>query len=118
LPSQPSESFFSFVTRHLPAERFDIFGLSSICGSYPLTLRLAQEIRRTNPQAKIILGGPQASAVDVATLNAFPCVDVIVRGEADDTFPSLLRLLESEPWQTMPGITFRRDDHVIRNPNA
>jgi len=117
-PLQPSESFYSFVVRHLPAQSFDVVGLSSICGSYPLTLRLAQEIRRTNPQAKIILGGPQASVVDVATLNAFPCVDIIVRGEADDTFPSLLRLLETEAWQTVLGITFRRDDHVIRNPNA
>ena len=116
--AEPAESFFSFVTRHLPAESFDIFGLSSICGSYPLTLRLAQEIRRTNPHAKIILGGPQASVVDVATLKAFPCVDVIVRGEADDTFPRLLQLLESGEWETIPGITFRRDDEVIRNPNA
>jgi radical SAM superfamily enzyme YgiQ (UPF0313 family) len=114
----PSESFFSFVARHLPTQRFDIFGLSSICGSYPLTLRLAQEIRRTNPQTKIILGGPQASVVDVETLKAFPCVDIIVRGEADDTFPSLLQLLESGDWDRIPGITFRRDDEVIRNPNA
>src|SRR5215510_5690551 len=117
-PLQPSESFFPFVVRHLPTQSFDVVGLSTICSSYPLTLRLAQEIRQTNPQAKIILGGPQASVVDVATLNAFPCVDIIVRGEADDTFPSLLRLFESEAWQTMPGITFRRDDQVIRNPNA
>src|SRR5689334_20326998 len=114
----PAESFFSFVVKHLPTEGFDIFGLSSICGSYPLTLRLAQEIRRTNPQAKIILGGPQASVVDVATLRAFPCVDIIVRGEADDTFPTLLQLLESGEWESIPGITFRRDDEVIRNPNA
>jgi radical SAM superfamily enzyme YgiQ (UPF0313 family) len=117
-PLQPFGSFFSFVVRNLPTQCFDIVGLSSICGSYPLTLRLAQEIRLANPHAKIILGGPQASVVDVATLNAFPCVDIIVRGEADDTFPSLLQLFETEAWQTMPGITFRRDDHVIRNANA
>jgi len=117
-PLQPSESFYSFVVRHLPDECFDVVGLSTICSSYPLTLRLAQEIRRANPQARIILGGPQASVVDVATLNAFPCVDIIVRGEADDTFPSLLRLFETGAWQTMPGMTFRCDDQVIRNPNA
>ena len=116
--TEPSESFFSFVTRHLPTGPFEIFGLSTICGSYPLTLRLSQEIRRTNPQAKIILGGPQASVVDVATLNAFPCVDVIVRGEADDTFPTLLQLLDGGEWETIPGITFRHTNDVIRNPNA
>src|SRR5262249_39806465 len=99
---------------------FDIFGLSTICSSYPLTLRLAELIRRTNPDAKIILGGPQASVVDVATMHSWPSIDVIVRGEADDTFPALLRILDSdEPgFDSVPGITFRRHDQVIRNANA
>ena len=116
----PRETFYSFVARHLPSEGFDVYGLSSICSSYPLTLRLAQEIRRLNPNARIILGGPQASVVDVATMQAFPCVDIIVRGEADDTFPALLHLLDNElpEWEKLPGITFRRVDEVIRNPNA
>lgn len=114
------ETFFSFVAQHLPTTGFGIYGLSSICSSYPLTLRLAQEIRRLNPQARIILGGPQASVVDVATMHAFPCIDIIVRGEADDTFPSLLHLLDSQlpEWEKLPGITFRRGNEVIRNPNA
>ena len=116
---QVSDLFFPFAASHLP-DAFDIFGLSSICSSYPLTLRLAEEIRRRNPRAKIILGGPQASVVDVATLRAFPCIDVIVRGEADDTLPSLLPLFErNDPgWQSIHGITFRRENEVIRNPNA
>lgn len=116
----PPETFFSFVARHLPADGFDVYGLSSICSTYPLTLRLAQEIRRLNPHAKVILGGPQASVVDVATMHAFPCVDIIVRGEADDTFPALLHLLYNQlpEWENLPGITFRRGDEVIRNPNA
>ena len=118
--SQPPETFFSFVARHLPADGFDIYGLSSICSSYPLTLRLAQEIRRLNPHARIILGGPQASVVDVATMQAFPCIDIIVRGEADETFPALLHLLDNQlpEWEKLPGITFRHGDEVIRNPNA
>jgi radical SAM superfamily enzyme YgiQ (UPF0313 family) len=112
--------FFPFVAQHLPTESIDVFGLSSICSSYPLTLRLAEEIRRRNPRAKIILGGPQASVVDVATMRAFPCVDVIVRGEGDDTLPSLLPLLVSDDqrWESLPGITFRRGDEIKRNANA
>ena len=115
-----AELFFPFVANHLPADSFDIFGLSSICSSYPLTLRLAEEIRRRNPRAKIILGGPQASVVDVATMHQYPCVDVIVRGEADESFPELLPLLDSDDvaWQSIHGITFRRGNEVIRNPNA
>jgi radical SAM superfamily enzyme YgiQ (UPF0313 family) len=114
------EFFFPFVARHLQTLSSDVFGLSSICSSYPLTLRLAREIKRVNSHRTIIIGGPQASVVDVATMRAFPFVDVIVRGEADDTFPALLRLLESHDTrlESIQGITFRRGDEVIRNQNA
>jgi len=115
-----SEFFFSFVVRHLGPASFDVFGFSSICSSYPLTLRLAAQARRTNANTTIVLGGPQASVVDIATMHAFPCIDLIVRGEADDTFPALMKLLETgdSRWQSLSGITFRRGEDVIRNPNA
>jgi radical SAM superfamily enzyme YgiQ (UPF0313 family) len=118
---ESSDLFFPFVAEHLKSLSFDIFGFSSICSSYPLTLRLAQEVKLFKPDAKVILGGPQASVVDVPTMQAFPCIDFIVRGEADETFPALLRQLSSEPvvdCEGMAGITFRRGDEVIRNPNA
>lgn len=115
-----SEFFFPFVARHLQSLSFDIFGFSSICSAYPLTLRLALEVRRLNPESKIILGGPQASVVDVATMEAFPCIDIIVRGEADRTLPALLLLLVNGDagWEDMAGITFRRGHEIIRNHNA
>lgn len=118
---ESSQSFSQFVVEQLKSASFDVFGLSSICSSYPLTLRLAQEIKSLNPDAKVILGGPQASVVDVPTMRAFPCVDLIVRGEADETFPALLRVLASpdaDDWESIPGTTFRRGKEVIRKPNA
>ncbi len=123
---EPSEiekpvSFLSFVIEHLKSLSCDVFGLSSICSSYPLTLRLAREVKRLNPNATLILGGPQASVVDVPTMRAFPCIDFIIRGEADETFPALLDLLfrsRSGSCEDVPGITFRRGDEVIRNRNA
>ena len=115
-----SDLFFPFLAARLRALSLDIVGLSSICSSYPLTLRLAGEVKRLNPRAVVIVGGPQASVVDVATLQAFPCVDVVVRGEADDTFPRLLQLVENRDprWESLPGITFRRGDRVVRNPSG
>jgi radical SAM superfamily enzyme YgiQ (UPF0313 family) len=114
-------NFFSYVVEHLKSLSFDVFGFSSICSSYPLTLRLAQEVKRLHPDASIILGGPQASVVDVPTMHAFPCIDFIIRGEADETFPALLDLLSRtgpHSWESIPGITFRRGSSVIRNHNA
>lgn len=117
-----SNHFFSFVVEHLKTLSFDVFGFSSICSSYPLTLRLAKEVKTFNPHSQIILGGPQASVVDVPTMRDFPCIDFVVRGEAEQTLPALLDLLSGtdagDNLETIQGITFRRDGDVIRNRNA
>jgi radical SAM superfamily enzyme YgiQ (UPF0313 family) len=84
-----------------------------------LTIRLAERLKQAYPDTAIILGGPQASVVDVPTLQAFPFVDLIVRGEADETLPNLLRTgLRSPALALVPGITFRSGKSVVRNPEA
>ena len=73
--------FCTFAASHI-APGFDIIGLSTICSSYPLTIRLAERLKRAYPDTIIMLGGPQASVVDVPTLEAFPFVDLIKIGRA------------------------------------
>jgi hypothetical protein len=114
--------FFAYAADHITECSCDIFGFSTICSSFPLTLRLAREAKRARVQAHVILGGPQATVVDVPTLRSFPFVDYIVRGEADDTFPALLTALSSPTpairLRELQGITFRDGSDVIRTPNA
>ena len=111
--------FCSFAAARLAEHQFDVIGFSTMCSSFPLTLRLAQEIRRTHPGATIVLGGPQASVVDEATLAAFAAVDVIVRGEAEVTFPRLLEALaDGDDLSRIQGITYRHQGKIVRNPNA
>ena len=79
--SQTPADFFAFAVRHFEAlADFGLFGFSTISSSYPFTLRLAREVKRSHPDAQIVLGGPQASVVDVSTLKAFPFVDFVLRG--------------------------------------
>lgn len=116
-----SNHFFPFVADQLRNFPCDVFGFSSICSSYALTLRLAREVKLVNPEATIVLGGPQASVVDAATMRAFEYVDYVVRGEADESFPALLHLLSNgsaASYASIPGITFRSGDDVIRNQNG
>ena len=110
--------FCSWACSRIPGE-FDVIGLSTICSSYPLTIRFADQIKRAYPRTTIILGGPQASAVDVATLEAFASIDLIVRGEADQTLVEVLRTgIKSPALALIPGITFRSGRSIIRNPEA
>lgn len=111
--------FCWFVAHKLEKLPFDVFGFSTICSSYPLTLRIAEQTKRLHPGAAIVLGGPQASAVDVPTLKAFPFIDAIVRGEAEEILPCLLEAFSSRGvWAEIPGITFRQGHEVVRNRNA
>lgn len=112
--------FCSYAVDYFQKLTAEVFGFSTICSCYPLTLRLARRVRQIHPESRIVLGGPQASVVDVATLREFPFIDVIVRGEAEET---LLRLLhafsERRPdLSGIAGLTFRNDDKVFRNSNA
>src|SRR5215471_7933986 len=92
--SRDANDFCAYATDKLAAANADVFGLSTICSSYPLTLRLARGVRRAHPDCRIMLGGPQASVVDVATLRSFPEVDYIVRGEAEQSLPALLESID------------------------
>ena len=113
-------SFASYASTTLESISADVFGFSTICSTYPLTLRLAQRVRAAHPERLIVLGGPQASVVDVPTLKAFPYVDMIVRGEAEKSFPLLLDSIFSRTPNlgALNGITYRQGKEVTRNPNA
>jgi radical SAM superfamily enzyme YgiQ (UPF0313 family) len=113
--------FCGFAGSYFAERDFDFFGLSTVCSSYPLTLRVAAEIKRAHRDSVVVLGGPQASVVDVATLRAFPFIDLVVRGEAEQSLPELLKALTRHGSLTaVPGITFRRreDGEIVRNPDA
>jgi radical SAM superfamily enzyme YgiQ (UPF0313 family) len=113
-------TFTAYAARAIEPLNFDVFGFGSICSSYPLTLRLARELRRSHPAAKIILGGPQASVVDVPTMREFPFVDIVVRGEAELTLPILLEELDcaGADLAHVDGITYRNGGNIVRNRNA
>ena len=114
--------FCSFAGDYFAGRDFDgvdFFGFSTVCSSYPVTLRIAAEVKRAHPESVVVLGGPQASVVDIATLRAYPSIDLVVRGEAEQTLPALVDALAGHgALSAIPGITFRRneDGEIVRNP--
>lgn len=117
--SREKTDFCRFAGEYFAARDFDFFGFSTVCSSYPLTLRIAAEVKRAHPESVIVLGGPQASVVDIATMRAFPAIDLIVRGEAEHTLPELVdALAHQSSLAAIPGLTLRKDGCVVRNPDA
>jgi len=103
----------------IAAKDADVYGFSSICSSYPLTIRIAKALKAIRPDCTILFGGPQASVVDIQTLAAFPFVDLILRGEAEESLPSLLNeLAEGQQLARVPGLTYRAQGQPRRNRDA
>lgn len=110
------EDFAEVAGREIAAKHADVYGFSSICSSYPLTLRIAKKVKAIRPESTILLGGPQASVVDVGTLASFPFVDLVLRGEAEQTLPLLLDQLEGERrLEQVPGLSYRVGAKPRRN---
>src|SRR6478735_73946 len=117
--SNAEADFCTFAGDYLAARDCDLFGFSTVCSSYPLTLRIAAEVKRAHPKSAVVLGGPQASVVDVATMRAYAFIDLVVRGEAEQTLPDLVDALAGKrPLAAVPGITFRQNKEIVRNPAA
>lgn len=113
------EDFCGWASKAISSQAADVYGFSSICSSYPLTIRIASEVKAARPDSTVVFGGPQASVVDTETLATFPFVDLILRGEAERTLPALVEEISGQGrFGSIPGLTFRSGSRIIRNPNA
>ena len=114
-----SADFADFLGSEIVKNAADVYGFGSICSTYPLTVRIAETVKRLRPHSKVVFGGPQASVVDVATLTAFPFVDFVLRGEAEISLPALIAELAAEGrFHQVAGLTYRDTSQVRRNGNA
>lgn len=111
--------FYANAAKRIEAARPQVVGFSTMCNSYHIALRMAEAVRAGLPLVPIVFGGPQASVVDRETLEVFSFVDMVLRGESEQTLPLLLAGLERGiiP-QELPGLTYRDRDRVVRNSDT
>ena len=100
-------------------------GFSTWCHSYPASLLLAQIIREINSEVNLIFGGPQASVLDRQTMQSYPCIDYILRGEAENSLPELMNVILNKDLQKsltdIEGLTYRdvaNGNRIKANPDV
>lgn len=97
----------------------DVIGFSTVCNSYPTTIRLAAECKRQRPNTFVVFGGPQASASAEETLLEFPAVDAIIVGEAETALVEFLHAMENKKsWKEVPNLVWRQNSLIVRNTTA
>lgn len=93
-----------------------IIGISCMFSSEWInTIRLLKKIKLTYPKALIVLGGEHATAECEFLLKTYPEIDVIINGEGEEKFKSLVSKLNPNQWNLdeIEGISYLENNNVI-----
>jgi radical SAM superfamily enzyme YgiQ (UPF0313 family) len=91
-----------------------IVGVTSMTPTSVSALKSARAAREACPDVKIILGGPHATFMDTETLTEEPAVDIVVRGEGEETLLEISKLNNPQKMEDIKGLAFRKNGTVIR----
>ncbi len=91
----------------------NVVGLTAMTPTISAAMSIAHQLKQANPGLTIILGGAHATLLPEETLAATPEIDIIVRGEGEETITELLLGLGDQPLDSIPGISYRADGQVI-----
>lgn len=87
------------------------------CNTY-LIARTLETAKKVNPDILTVTGGQHFTATAQESLETFPEIDVIVRGEGEQTFTELVKNADKRSsFSRINGISFRHKGKIIHNPD-
>lgn len=93
----------------------DFLVLSITTPSLGQDLRAAEVAKQVNPNITTIAKGAHFNVLDVSTLGQYPSVDMVLRGEYEET---CRELGGQKPKQDILGLTYRNSrGEIVRNPS-
>jgi len=98
----------------------DIVGFSCMANLLPFTILAIKKFKEKYPDKTVLLGGVGPKAVEKKIIKEFPWIDIIVRGEAENTLPLLLKaLIDKKPIDNINGLTFynKEKNTIIKTPD-
>ena len=101
-------SFAAAMAESLAQHDSDFFGFSSIAGTMPLSVRIAQLLRpQIRGRAQIGFGGPGASSVAKELLLNIEDIDFVLSGEVEGALAEFVRLYGTPEMQKCPNLVWR-----------
>jgi ribosomal peptide maturation radical SAM protein 1 len=101
-----ADEFVDLVADELIAEDPELVGFTTTFMQNVPSLAVARRLKERRPEIKVLFGGGNCDGpMGVALHREFGFVDLVLRGEADETFPLLLQSYGTET--TVPGLCWR-----------
>jgi anaerobic magnesium-protoporphyrin IX monomethyl ester cyclase len=106
------------LEKRIEAFNPDIVGASGLatCNVY-VTARTLEMAKKLKPNVVTVTGGQHFTALANESLEAYPEIDVIVRGEGEETFLELVKATsEKSDFSAIKGISYRHGEKIFHNP--
>lgn len=94
-----------------------IIGIGSMTPTIESALKSARVSKQACPDAMVVMGGPHATFAGQQILNDEKAVDIIVRGEGEETLLELAKQAPQPKVAEVKGTTFRRGSKVVEAPD-
>ncbi len=106
-----AEPFLQDCLNQVDWRQYDVIGFTSTFAQTTASLALAQRIKQRFPRIVILFGGANCEAeMGLQLHRSFPFIDLVVSGEADLSFPRLMRaIIRGEDPAEIPGVISRRE---------
>jgi len=116
---QPAKGYtLDETVKWIEKEDPDILGFSTFSVSGRTAALTSAKVKKKNPNVKIVFGNYYATFNPERILRKYPAVDIIVRGEGENTTVELLNCLKrGDDLKKVQGISFRnKENNIISTP--
>ncbi len=94
-----------------------VLGSTSVTLNFPGAADIVRTAKRHRPSLLTLMGGPHVSFDAARTLEQYPEIDLIVRGEGERTIAELMASgMDPAAWEGIRGIAFCRDGRTVETP--
>lgn len=108
------------IAKEMQRFEADLIGVTSFTENRFQSFQLVEVAKNTRPQALIVMGGPHASMAAEDCLAHIPELDIVVRGEGEETMSELAQVLGDKDGRRaldlIQGISFKINGEVRSNP--
>lgn len=110
-PLQHSEDIKNFLKN---PNDIQVLGLSNYMWNSKINYKLAEEIKKINPNCLIVCGGPEFVINKIAS---FKHIDIYVPIEGEVSFSKILDcVVQNKSWKDVGGIIYLENNKIIKNP--
>ncbi|MGB7605770.1 MAG: B12-binding domain-containing radical SAM protein [Lutisporaceae bacterium] len=105
------------ILKEIYISKCDIYAFSCYIWNIDMILKLCSSLRKINPKAILVLGGPEVSFDSEELMKKHDSIDYIITGEGEETLLELLEHLSEDKSDinSIAGLTYRASEKIICN---